>query len=68
MFSGGLDFKELKNEAQYLDKLYHFCILLARVNKPIICKVNGGVRNIAAYALNMISNPTGTVNAHMRFD
>lgn len=43
-------------------------IMLATFNKPIFAKVNGPVRGIAAYLVNMMSTPMGTEISSMRLD
>ena len=43
-------------------------IMLANFNKPIFAKVNGSVRGIAAYLINMMSTPLGTQLSSFRLD
>ena len=67
-FCGGIDYEELLTSELYLDKLYRMGVLLAKFNKPILAKVNGGVRGTATYVLSMLSTPLGTGKATLTFD
>lgn len=67
-FSGGADYEELLTSQVYLDKLFRLAIMLGEFNKPVFAKVNGSVRGIAAYVINMFSTPMGTDRSSLRLD
>lgn len=68
IFSFGVDFRTLLSSPDYLDKIYKLTALVARMNKPILAQVAGGVRGVAAYILSMIPMPLGYHNANLKID
>jgi enoyl-CoA hydratase/carnithine racemase len=53
MFSSGVNLYEMKNNDEYLDRLYGLVGMIAKENKPIISYCRGSVRNVGAYVLSM---------------
>jgi enoyl-CoA hydratase/carnithine racemase len=68
VFSHGADYKQLSENPDYLDKLCKLAVLIAKINKPTIAEVSGGVKGIAAYVLTMLNSPLGHPGAFLKLD
>lgn len=68
VFSHGVDYKRFMEDPQYLDQLSKLAVILARLNKPTIAQISGGVKGAAAYILSMINTPLGYINSYLKID
>jgi enoyl-CoA hydratase/carnithine racemase len=63
-----VDYKRLTEDPHYLDQLSKLAVIFAKLNKPTLGQISGGVKGAGAYLLSMMTMPMGYKDAYLRID